>query len=1139
MAHLGVAALDTREVGISDMVLLRKLSNAGITENLRVRHREGLIYSSVGPVLVVVNPYTWLQVPGTKLSIYSPEVMKLYSFKSRLDVPPHIFATAEAAFRQLVLEEESQCVIISGESGAGKTEASKQIQNYVAAVSGGGDGVEQVKTIFLQSNQVLEAFGNAKTLRNNNSSRFGKYLEILFDRAGRPVGGRCRNYLLEKRRVVRPGRGERSFHIFYQLMRASDKVRSTFGLGDDPSVFQYLACSGAFDVPGVDDAAEFESTLSSLTAIGIPPKRSKAILRCVAAVLHIGNVAFLGKLVEGADGCHMEDSQALDSFSSLMGVDAAALDHVMRTRRFETMAPGGAVETYDVPQNVAQASAARDGLAKAVFERLFDHIVACLNALLESQQSEMTSSEDLRSIGVLDIYGFEIFEKNGFEQLCINYVNESLQQIFIELTLRAEQEEYQRERIQWTPITFCDNKDVQVLIEGRRPPGIFAILDDTTRTAHAQDGRQVDAKFLDELCRAHANNVRFNRSGKGFCIEHYAGSVRYDIDSFGEANKDRLAQDVIVLMQQSKFQFVQSLFPEVVDSNDRRLEPTAGNKMVKQCGALMKALKDCTPHYVRCIKSNDKKAAMEFDTSRVEHQVTYLGLLENVQVRRAGFAYRAEFPRFLERFKILSSETYPAVYRGSDRDGCTAICTAAKSKLRTLAEDVQMGKTMIFLRRPETFFGLERLREKRVGGYAARIQKRWRAFVSRRHLLQLRKAVSRLYDSSEKVRMRASFLRPYSGVYLPQDDLADDLFELLGLPNDERVVFSDCVKQWQLAPAPLQAVGRRRLLVVTMKAVYLLEDMGRRSPVPRPSAGTSWHPLRVEIRRVLDIRSLRKVVVSATPDSFLVIKPQIPGRQEPDKSFWESDKARDSCAATGLSFGLLRRRHHCRFSGKLYCKEVCSQLQTLPDLGWYTPTRVYDGNVGRFCTDVVEDVVLQTEKKSELVAILQWLGSAIGGALEVNVLSTPIPLSRSPCEGSKLPGSRIVFQVEPARTFDELVSCENDALLVRVPEVRGISAEAMRILSKKDQQRAKLREQRRKEEARIRMEAEASRAERQEQERRRRVRESKARKQAEREAREQEEAAAELRAAANAAKGKVLGGLAALAAMKRDQAANL
>jgi len=659
------------------------------------------------------------------LCIDGPEVIAEYRGKFRTELPPHVYALAEDAYHTLVFEEESQCIIISGESGAGKTEASKKIMNFIAEVSGGSgnSSVETVKRVILESNPLLEAFGNAQTIRNNNSSRFGKYLQIGFDTRGLPIGGKVTNYLLEKSRVVHQDVGERNYHIFFQILSAPENIRSALHL-QSPQDHFYTKQGKCFDGKGgagVEvDAEEFNETTAAMKAVNLKGKAIEQVLRLCAAVIHIGDL----KLQDGKnDDASIINKDKLEIVASLLGVDSDELEHSLVTRIIETRG-----ERFESTQNRAQATSARDALAKALYSKLFDWLVECVNAaLLKAGSMDDYVGDEQLEIGVLDIFGFEIFPRNGYEQLLINFVNEKLQQVFVELTLRAEQEEYVREGIKWEKIKYFDNKIVCDLIEATAPrPGLLPILDDVCMTAHAMsDG--LDEKFIAKAAENQSGHPHFvpisGSGGHGFIVKHYAGEVEYDARGFSVKNRDSLFPDIVDVLRSSKTKLVKLLFEEEKPAEEsqpspspagrKRKRPTSvGFKIRSQAADLLKALKRCNPHYIRCIKPNEKKKANLFETSLVKHQVKYLGLLENIRVRRAGFAYRADYDHFIKQFRYLSSQTFPHEWRGDDRSGCAAILSDVKGII-SLEEgkDFQFGRTKLFVRKPETLFAMEEMVE--------------------------------------------------------------------------------------------------------------------------------------------------------------------------------------------------------------------------------------------------------------------------------------------------------------------------------------------------------------------------------------------------------------------------------------------
>ncbi|KAI0059450.1 hypothetical protein BV25DRAFT_1918478 [Artomyces pyxidatus] len=811
-----------KQVGVSDMTLLTTISNESVNENLQKRWTSGEIYTYIGGVLISVNPFR-------DLGIYTDDILHRYQGKNRLEVPPHVFGIAESAYYNMNAYKENQCVIISGESGAGKTEAAKRIMQYIAAVSGGEDSsIQQIKDMVLATNPLLESFGCAKTLRNNNSSRHGKYLEIMFNERAEPVGAQITNYLLEKGRVVGQVQNERNFHIFYQFTKAaSDEQREAFGL-QGPEAYAYTSLSNCLDVEGIDDSHDFADTIKAMQVVGLSAEEQSEIFRMLAIVLWLGNVQYS----EMDDGnASIADTSVTDFVAYLMDVDGAQVQKVLTSKVVETQRGGRRGSVYDVPLNPAQASSGRDALAKAIYNNLFEWIVSRVNVSMKPRGSVK------QLIGILDIFGFEIFEDNSFEQLCINYVNEKLQQIFIELTLKTEQEEYVREQIKWTPIKYFNNKIVCDLIEERRPPGIFAALNDACATAHA-DPTAADNSFM-QRTSALSSNPHFEARGTQFLVKHYAGDVMYRVAGMTDKNKDALVKDLFDLISASGNQFLQTLFPERPDPNSKKRPPTAGDRIKASAGALVENLMRAQPSYIRTIKPNQNRSATEYDTKAVLHQIKYLGLQENIRVRRAGFAYRNTFEKMVERFYLLSPNTSFAgeyTWTGDARSGCQKILTDTG----IAKEEWQMGVTKAFIKNPETLFALETMRDRYWHNMAARIQRAFRNYMRYKH--ECARRIQRFWKNNKesivyaqkrdyghqiladrKERRRFSLLsyRRFMGDYLDlngQDPL--DLKQVAGT-GSEFVAFSS------KAQLLVSKIGRSskpspRYLVVTGKAVHIL-----------------------------------------------------------------------------------------------------------------------------------------------------------------------------------------------------------------------------------------------------------------------------------------------------------------------------
>ncbi|XP_067371190.1 unconventional myosin-Ib isoform X7 [Channa argus] len=716
-------------IGVGDMVLLEPLSEDSFLENLRKRFDHNEIYTYIGSVVISMNPYR-------SLPIFTPDKVEEYRNRNFYELSPHIYALADEAYRSLRDQDKDQCILITGESGAGKTEASKLVMSYVAAVCGKGQEVNKVKEQLLQSNPVLEAFGNAKTVRNDNSSRFGKYMDIEFDFKGDPLGGVISNYLLEKSRVVKQPRGERNFHIFYQLLSgASDDTLEKLKLHRDFSKYNYLSLDSAV-VSGLDDAANFRTVRNAMEIVGFMEDELQSVLELVAAVLKLGNIEFKPELrCNGTDESRIKDKNDLKEMCELLGIEQSVLERAFSYRTVEAK-----MEKVSTTLNVAQAYYARDALAKNLYSRLFSWLVTRINESIKAQAKTRH-----KVMGVLDIYGFEIFEDNSFEQFIINYCNEKLQQIFIELTLREEQEEYVREGIEWTNIEYFNNAIICDLIENNQN-GILAMLDEEC----LRPGTVTDETFLDKLntiCAEHQHfESRLSKNSKFltdhslphscFRIQHYAGKVLYRVEGFVDKNNDLLYRDLSQAMYKANHSLIKHLFPEGNPSKvNLKRPPTAGFQFRASVATLMKNLQTKNPNYIRCIKPNDKKAAHIFTESLVRHQVRYLGLMENVRVRRAGYAFRQTYEPCLERYKMLCKRTWPH-WRGPARDGVEVLM----ADLQVPAEEFSYGRSKIFIRNPRTLFFLEERRRQCLQDLATLIQKIYRGWKCRTHFLLLKKS---------------------------------------------------------------------------------------------------------------------------------------------------------------------------------------------------------------------------------------------------------------------------------------------------------------------------------------------------------------------------------------------------------------
>jgi len=715
-------------VGRADAVLLDDISEGAFLENLKLRHSKDKIYSYIGEVLISVNPYR-------DLGIYGQDVIDSYHGTAIHQREPHIYALAEAAYAGMRRKEVDCCIVISGESGAGKTEASKSIMRYIAAVSTSGKGtadskleINRVKDTLLASNPVLEAFGNAKTARNNNSSRFGKYMDINFDYKFEPVGGHIHKYLLEKARVVaQPPGGDRNFHLFYQILAgASPELLASLKLDNAATNYPYLLADGK--TAREEDAADFAEMTDAMGKIGFSDDLQTTLLKLVAAVVNLGSLQFEAA---GSEHCTIVNQDVLGNVAALLGTEVAELQTALTYR---VVAARGEVMKSEL--NVEDASRARDALAKALYDSVFTHVVTQINSSIEVKPGSKGTV-----LGVLDIYGFEIFPSNGFEQFCINYCNEKLQQLFIELVMKREQEEYAREGIAWIDVEYFDNAGICALVETPKT-GIIAILDEQCARPNGSD-----AAFLAHMDTSLKESDRYTshsqdpsagcKRDEDFKIKHFAGDVVYTIGSFVERNSDALYQDLKRMLYQCSTPALKEMFPEGADdlTTVHKNPATAATNFKASMHTLVEQLEKKEPYYVRCIKPNSAKAPAVFEDELSMHQVRYLGLIENLRVRRAGYCSRQQYELFVTRYKMLSPETWPN-YRKEQQGGAKIIIKALG-----LDTEVAFGATKLFVKEPNTLYFLEEKREAAIPFLVAKIQAFWRGVLARRYVKRLRAAI--------------------------------------------------------------------------------------------------------------------------------------------------------------------------------------------------------------------------------------------------------------------------------------------------------------------------------------------------------------------------------------------------------------
>lgn len=717
----------------NDIADLTYLNEPSVINNIASRYASDLIYTYSGLFLVAVNPYR-------SLSIYGKDIIPEFKNKKRDEAPPHIFAVADQAFRQMLESKENQSILITGESGAGKTENTKKAIQFLSAVTGASHSARSIDQRILQTNPVLESFGNAQTIRNSNSSRFGKFIRIEFGTTGGTISGASIEwYLLEKSRVITQAPEERNYHVFYQLLAGANadlKERLLIPPEAKPCDFAYLRNSTPV-IQGVDDAKQFEALSNAFHITGFDKKEITQIFEVISSILHLGNIEFAP---ESTDQGRVVDRQRVEWACELLGISPEQFSKALLKPRVRA-----GREFLVQSRTAAQAQFSVEALSKALYERLFGYIVEQLNQLL--RQNDLVPSS---YIGVLDIAGFEIFKTNSFEQLCINYTNEKLQQFFNHHTFVLEQEEYVKEEIDWEYVDFGNDLQPTIdLIERAKPMGVFSCLDEDSVMPRA-----TDESFTEKLTeRWSGRNPKFTpaRIGTGFVISHYAGDVTYSTERWLDKNKDPLPEPVVELLIGSSKPLIAQLFnseqatAESATNMKRGKFRTVAQRHKEQLMNLMNQLESTHPHFVRCIIPNKQRLPKAFDKALVLDQLRCNGVLEGIRIARRGFPNRMEFQDFRKRYRSLARGTL-----GSDNQRA---CAQILSELNLEPTSYKVGLTKVFFR-GGVLADLEEELDKLVKSQVLATQTIVRATLSRRRYRQAmhRQQATKLLAA----RMRAS-----------------------------------------------------------------------------------------------------------------------------------------------------------------------------------------------------------------------------------------------------------------------------------------------------------------------------------------------------------------------------------------------
>ncbi|KAF3700456.1 Myosin-16 [Channa argus] len=709
-----------------DMADLTFLNEASVLENLRSRYVSMRIYTYSGLFCVTINPYKWLPIYGAK-------VAQIYKGKKHNEVPPHLFSVSDNAYHDMMMEHENQSMLITGESGAGKTENTKKVIQYFANVGAAGskasDSKGSLEDQIIQANPVLEAFGNAKTIRNNNSSRFGKFIRIHFGPTAKLAGADIETYLLEKSRVISQQAAERGYHIFYQLLsgRKPELIEALL-LNPDPKQYVWV-CQGVTVVDNMDDGEELLLTDEAFDVLGFTPEEKMSVYKLTGGVMHFGNMKFKQKPRE--EQADVDSTEVADKVAHLMAINSGELQKGITRPRVKV-----GNEFVTKGQNQDQCVYSIGALAKAIYDRMFKWMVTRINKTLDTKMQRQYF------IGVLDIAGFEIFELNSFEQLCINFTNEKLQQFFNHHMFVLEQEEYKKEGIDWVFIDF--GLDLQACIDLlEKPMGIFSILEEQCVFPKATDTTFKTALYDNHLGKS-SNFLKPKGGKKGpevhFELVHYAGTVGYNIAGWLEKNKDPLNETVVGLFQKSSMHLLALLFKEDEGAAGTKKQKkgssfqTVSNFYREQLNKLMSTLRSTAPHFVRCIVPNEFKKSGVTDNFLILHQLACNGVLEGIRICRKGFPNRLQYPEFKQRYYILNPSIIPKGFVDNKKASELILSSVGLDSM-----EYRIGHTKVFFR-AGVLAKLEDMRDERLAKIITMLQAQLRGTLMR---IEFKKMVDR------------------------------------------------------------------------------------------------------------------------------------------------------------------------------------------------------------------------------------------------------------------------------------------------------------------------------------------------------------------------------------------------------------